>query len=112
MSANKGRNSTQKRNLRKKLFGGRQQKPCCFCRRLISSATATLEHVIPLSKGGNWEIENLRLSCRTCNQERGSEEFFSFKNKFKRNFASTCGSGNGSSKSVCEGSTPSRGAEF
>ena len=44
---------------RKALFGG-----CCFCG---SQEKLTLEHVIPLSKGGLHVPENLLGSCKSCN---------------------------------------------
>lgn len=79
MSANKGRNSTQKRKLKLKLFGGKAAKQCCFCSRSLTQSSATLEHVVPLSKGGGWNIENLRISCSCCNFERSDKNFFEYK---------------------------------
>lgn len=83
MSVNHGRNSYQKRRLKLRLFNGlrHKPKPCCFCRRRLSFDVATLEHVVPLSKGGSWDIDNLRISCQNCNSERANEEFSTFKNK-------------------------------
>ncbi|WP_413773984.1 HNH endonuclease [Nostoc sp. MG11] len=31
-----------------------------------------MDHYIPLSKGGNHQIKNLRLACYECNQKRGN----------------------------------------
>ena len=81
MSKNKNRNSSQKRKLRAQLFGGHTTKPCCFCRRILTFSSATLEHVVPLSRGGKWNKDNLRLSCYDCNQERGSEIFELYQRK-------------------------------
>ncbi len=81
MSADHGRNSHQKRRLKEKLFGGRRCAPCCFCRRELTMSSSTLEHVIPLSHGGGWDKENLRLSCGSCNNERGNEDFAKFRDK-------------------------------
>lgn len=33
---------------------------------------ATLEHIIPISKGGTYAYENLKVACRQCNHEKGS----------------------------------------
>ena len=33
---------------------------------------ATLDHVIPLSKGGSHTYKNVRTCCRTCNSNKGS----------------------------------------
>ncbi len=39
-----------------------------------SENLATLEHLIPLSKGGTNGLDNLALACAKCNNERASEE--------------------------------------
>lgn len=75
MSQNHGRNSHQKRELKDRLFRGKQQRRCCFCQRMLNRCEATLEHIIPLSKGGNWHITNLDISCKKCNQKRGNLDF-------------------------------------
>jgi 5-methylcytosine-specific restriction endonuclease McrA len=59
-----------RRELRKRLFAGRALVPCCFCARLLDCEEATLEHVLPRSRGGPTLIENLRISCEPCNRER------------------------------------------
>lgn len=73
------RSSIWKRQMKAKLMGGRAAVPCCFCRRKLSAATATIEHVKPLSLGGGWGMKNLALSCHACNQERGVIEFEAFR---------------------------------
>ncbi len=75
------RNSGEKRAWKAKLFGGRETKPCCFCRRKMYFSSATLEHVQPKSDGGGWSIDNLRLSCYDCNHERGSDDFDYFRHR-------------------------------
>lgn len=81
VSENQGRNSHQKRRIKTLLFGGRPSRPCCFCRALLTPSTATLEHVVPLVHGGGWNKDNLRLSCESCNSERGSEDFETFQRR-------------------------------
>lgn len=36
----------------------------------------SIEHVIPLSKGGKHAWTNVRLACRKCNSRKGSREFY------------------------------------
>ncbi|MFD4626481.1 HNH endonuclease [Streptomyces sp. NPDC058475] len=36
------------------------------------SADLTVDHIIPLAKGGTHHRENLRVLCRSCNSRRGS----------------------------------------
>jgi 5-methylcytosine-specific restriction endonuclease McrA len=38
-----------------------------------ASATATLDHVIPLSKGGPNKRENIVLACGKCNRDKGDK---------------------------------------
>lgn len=38
----------------------------------VDPAAPTFEHVVPRSKGGLDEIDNLAIACRRCNGERGS----------------------------------------
>jgi hypothetical protein len=35
----------------------------------------TIDHVWPLSKGGGWDRDNLKLACRSCNQDKGNRVF-------------------------------------
>jgi 5-methylcytosine-specific restriction endonuclease McrA len=64
---------------------------CCWCSRPVSIKrkrrdSATIEHVIPKSKGGTSDPENLAMSCARCNSSRGStdaEKFFASKNNQK-----------------------------
>ena len=45
--------------------------PCWVCGQPVPPADATLEHIKPLSEGGNSHLENLAISHGTCNQQRG-----------------------------------------
>jgi len=78
-SSSRARNSRQKRKLKIRLFGGRDIKKCCFCKRELTLRTATLEHILPLSLGGKWNIENLTISCEPCNSHRSSKDYAEFK---------------------------------
>lgn len=43
---------------------------CAYCRR--KSKKLTMDHVIPLSKGGNHTLENICPCCRSCNSRKGN----------------------------------------
>lgn len=43
----------------------------CLTQETVSGVHLTLEHIIPLSKGGQTEESNLWLSCRLCNESKG-----------------------------------------
>jgi len=45
--------------------------PCWVCGEPVPPTDATLEHIRPLSEGGNSHLENLAISHALCNQRRG-----------------------------------------
>lgn len=57
---------------------------CCYCLKIMSFETivdhqynpdrATVEHVVPISKGGDHTMANTRLACWECNIRRGNRE--------------------------------------
>lgn len=44
--------------------------PCWVCGEHVPPADATLEHIQPLSEGGNSHLENLAISHDRCNNRR------------------------------------------
>ncbi len=44
--------------------------PCWMCGEHVAPAEATLEHIQPLSEGGNSHVENLAISHDRCNNLR------------------------------------------
>lgn len=44
--------------------------PCWVCGEPVEAGDATLEHIKPLSEGGNSHLENLAISHGRCNQRR------------------------------------------
>ena len=44
--------------------------PCWVCGEHVLAAAATLEHIQPLSEGGNSHAENLAISHELCNSQR------------------------------------------
>jgi 5-methylcytosine-specific restriction endonuclease McrA len=44
--------------------------PCWVCGEHVLPEAATLEHIKPLSEGGNSHIENLAISHEVCNNQR------------------------------------------
>lgn len=86
MSKSKSKNSYQKRLLKTKLAKGKLYIGCCFCKKRISFEEATLEHILPLALGGSWKLDNLALSCKSCNWDRGVADFAEYR-KWKRGLA-------------------------
>ena len=48
----------------------RDNYTCQYCGTRITEATATLDHVIPLSKGGKSNWTNLSTACKPCNYRK------------------------------------------
>lgn len=46
---------------------------CYWCRKPLDSVSATLDHMIPLSKGGTNGSDNFALACKVCNQNRRND---------------------------------------
>ena len=44
--------------------------PCWICGGHVLHEAATLEHIKPLSEGGNSHVENLAISHELCNNQR------------------------------------------
>lgn len=70
-SVRAGRRETIYRMLAKKHDG---TAPCFVCGKHVKEKNATLEHIIPKSKGGTDEMDNLSISHYQCNQRRGNGE--------------------------------------
>lgn len=51
---------------------------CLYCRLRLGRKAATLDHVIPIARGGTHHVGNLVLACRHCNaakRERTAQEW-------------------------------------
>lgn len=49
----------------------RDRFKCQYCLITVSSKTATFDHVIPKSKNGKTEWNNIVTSCKSCNLKKG-----------------------------------------
>lgn len=65
----RGRNSKRKRQA----LGRRLGWFCHWCQAPLTLATSTLEHVIPLHRGGLDNPNNRVLACASCNHDRGHD---------------------------------------
>ncbi len=55
----------------RRLISARTRDACLYCG--ASGKHWTIEHLVPRSRGGRSEIENLARACRGCNQRRGND---------------------------------------
>lgn len=55
---------------------------CYYCGESVTKKRCTVDHLIPLCRGGQHAPQNLRISCKKCNCEKGQmtdEEYRKFK---------------------------------
>lgn len=57
-----------KKGLREKVF----EKSGHLCEICLSTDDLTIDHIISVKKGGQNDIDNLRVLCRTCNSSKGA----------------------------------------
>ena len=54
----------------------RDQHTCQYCRKEFSAGMLTLDHVIPLSRGGKTTWENVVAACKRCNNKKGNQMLY------------------------------------
>lgn len=45
---------------------------CAHCGKKLTTKTMTVEHIIPISRGGTNDMENLTALCKECNKKKGN----------------------------------------
>lgn len=51
---------------------------CHYCDIETDDDTRTLDHIVPVSKGGEHTEENLVVACRSCNSKKGTKDYLEF----------------------------------
>jgi 5-methylcytosine-specific restriction endonuclease McrA len=64
---------TKTENISREDIIERDGAACYLCGRELSLSEATLEHVIPIARGGSHTADNLRIACMFCNQRKGAK---------------------------------------
>lgn len=65
----RGINSADRRELRAALQAQYSSR-CAYCKRRTQGRAGTIDHYMPLALGGSNARENLRWSCRPCNEAK------------------------------------------
>jgi 5-methylcytosine-specific restriction endonuclease McrA len=52
----------------------RDNYTCQYCKEVLVSNDCTIDHVVPVSKGGKTVWHNVVTSCRACNHSKGNNE--------------------------------------
>lgn len=71
-SKTKSLTQKQKTSYKKKLYGDRGGV-CPICEDFLELKFFEVNHIHPISKGGDNSIENLELLCRSCNSAEGNK---------------------------------------
>lgn len=56
----------------KKALWQRDLGTCQYCSKNVTISSATIDHVIPKSRGGGHTWDNLVIACSSCNSKKGS----------------------------------------
>ena len=70
------------RNLRQRVLE-RDGLNCVYCDEDLSDAEIHMDHVIPESKGGTTDYNNLQVTCRKCNLAKGVLTESEFENRLR-----------------------------
>ena len=57
----------------KKMLWHRDKGLCQYCDKKISISNATIDHVVPKSRGGSHTWDNLVIACSKCNSKKGCD---------------------------------------
>ena len=68
----KKRNRGLGKRIRKRLTD-QGQTHCAYCGVDLSTTKSTIDHIVPLSRGGTNSIKNLVLACFRCNHRKGDQ---------------------------------------
>lgn len=70
--SNHGMSRVEKRDAKRKLW--EKSQLCGICgKQLPSRKASTIDHIIPYSRGGGHEIENLQLAHNKCNNKKDNK---------------------------------------
>lgn len=53
-----------------------QNNKCYYCKKPLTRSTATLDHVIPISKVKQHSIRNCVVACFTCNNNKDNKKVY------------------------------------
>ena len=56
----------------KKMLWHRDNGMCQYCSKKVTTSSATIDHVVPKSRGGPHTWDNLVIACTKCNSKKGN----------------------------------------
>lgn len=51
---------------------------CHYCAAAVKPSSFTVDHIVPVSKGGTDDLSNLVACCRPCNSKKGVKDYDAF----------------------------------
>lgn len=75
-------------------------KPCFYCQKY--NARMTMDHVVPISKGGRHSIGNLISACNSCNASKGNKLMIEYL-IYRKRVAHDAAGGQGDSVGIAQG---------
>lgn len=51
---------------------------CHYCRVTVKPSSFTVDHIVPVTKGGTDNLSNLVACCRSCNSKKGVKNYHDF----------------------------------
>ena len=61
----------------------RDKYQCQSCGKTANETNLTIDHIIPLARGGQNDISNLHTLCFTCNQQKSDKTDHRFRRHFE-----------------------------
>lgn len=52
---------------------------CHYCSAAVKPSSFTVDHIVPVYKGGSDDLSNLVACCRRCNSKKGTKDYTEFK---------------------------------
>ncbi len=67
------REREKSRALRKTHWWHTKTQPgiCHYCQTVVGASSLTMDHIVPLARGGESSKNNIVAACRPCNQKKG-----------------------------------------
>jgi hypothetical protein len=70
------------------MFAEAEGKPCPYCGEYMNRRTKTLDHMVPLSKGGLHGTANVIICCNRCNSTKRDRDFGDWVSRLQEPYAS------------------------